>query len=85
MMWWGGEWGWGAWLAMSLGMLVFWGLVAWVVVTLVRQRDNAGSPPPPTPEDILSQRFARGEIEADQYRERLELLRGQGPAGMPSP
>jgi putative membrane protein len=83
MMWWGG--GWGAWLGMSFGMLVVWGLVAWVIVTLVRQRDKAGSPPPPTAEEILDERLARGEIEADEYRERLELLRGRGPARMPSP
>jgi putative membrane protein len=70
---------------MSLGMLVFWGLVAWAIVTIVRRRDNAGSPPPPTPEAILNERLARGEIEADEYRERLELLRGRGRAEMPSP
>jgi len=30
MWWWHGDWGWGAWLVMSLGMLAFWVLVIWL-------------------------------------------------------
>ena len=80
-MWWGG--GWGVWLGMGVDMLAFWGLVAWMIVTLVRRRDNAGSPPLPTAEEILNQRFARGEIEADEYRKRLAFLRTRGRGGRP--
>jgi putative membrane protein len=64
---------------MSLMMLAFWGLLAWVVVVLVRDRDHnvqSVSPRPPSPEEIVAERFARGEIDADEYRERLEALRG---------
>ena len=78
-MWWHGNWGWGSWLAMSLSMLVFWGLVIWVVATLVR---SPGTPREPSvdPERILAERFARGEINEDDYRRRLDALRSvDGP------
>lgn len=75
MMWWpDGGWGWGGWLIMTLTMLAFWGFVAWVIVTLVRQ-------PGPRPgadrnaEEILAERFARGEIDEEEYRSRRDLLR----------
>jgi putative membrane protein len=32
-------------------------------------------PPPPTAEQVLAERFARGEIGADEYRQRLDALR----------
>ncbi|MER7848727.1 hypothetical protein ABTZ03_32860 [Kitasatospora sp. NPDC096077] len=37
----------------------------------------------PTPEQVLADRFARGEIDAAEYRHRLETLRspGGGPGG----
>ena len=55
MMWWGGDWGWGAWLGMSIGMLAFWGILAWAVVTLVRGRGEREVPPPPaSAEEILA-------------------------------
>jgi putative membrane protein len=69
------EWhtGW-AWWWMSVAMLAFWGFVAWVVVTLVRhgdrdQRADRG------PQEILDERYARGEIEDDEYRRRSDLIR----------
>lgn len=46
-MWWWHDGGWG-WAAMSLSMLVFWGLVAWVVVTVLRC--GAHGPGPERPE-----------------------------------
>jgi putative membrane protein len=43
-------------------------------------RWNAQShPSPPTPEDILTERFARGEIDATEYRQRIEALHGKEP------
>jgi putative membrane protein len=32
-------------------------------------------PAPPTPEQALADRFARGEIDADEYHQRLDTLR----------
>jgi len=75
MMWWpGGGWGWGGWPFMILTMLVFWGVIAWVVVTLVR-RSSGSREAAPSAEQILAERFARGEIDAEEYRKRLETLR----------
>ena len=43
------------------------------------------APPPPrtpaspgTPEQLLAERFARGEIDEEEYRHRLAVLRGEG-------
>ena len=75
MMYWGnGDWNWTAWVAMTLGMVLFWGLVAWLLVTLVRHpRDNGR-----TALDLLDERFARGEIDEDEYRRRRDALRSNG-------
>lgn len=35
-------------------------------------------PERPTPEQVLADRLARGEIDPDEYRRRLEALRGDG-------
>lgn len=76
MWWWHGDlsvWGW---LGMTATMLVFWALVIWGVVILVR-RGGSGSPDNPDAEDVLAGRFARGEIDEDEYRQRLAVLRGE--------
>ena len=75
MMWWpDGGWGWGGWLMMTLTMLAFWGLAAWVIVTFVRQ---PGSRPGPdhNAEEILAERFARGEIDEEEFTKRKAALR----------
>ncbi|MFJ1708882.1 SHOCT domain-containing protein [Kitasatospora sp. NPDC088346] len=41
---------------------------------------NPQAAPPPSPERLLAERFARGEIDADEYRHRLDTLRS-GSAG----
>ena len=79
---------WGLWLLMSLAMLVFWGILAWAVVNIVRHnnahRDGRSQSPAGTGGSdalrILDERFARGEIETDEYTRRRELLKGVGPA-----
>jgi putative membrane protein len=72
---------------MALMMIVFWGALAWVVVTLIRSSSSWGGATPrqhepsrPSAEDILHERFARGEISVDEYHERLEALRGKRPS-----
>jgi putative membrane protein len=81
MMWWDGNWEWGAWLAMTLLMLAFWGIVAWAVVAVVRDGTAPGSVASSDPERVLAERFAAGEIDRDEYRERLETLRSTGATG----
>jgi putative membrane protein len=68
-----GEWGdHGAW---GLLWLAFWlvaiGTTAWFVTRLVRRREPSGLD---RARDILAERYARGELTSDEYRERLERL-----------
>jgi putative membrane protein len=82
--WNGGGWGWGwaGWVAMVLMMLIFWGAIAWVVVAVVRHggltsSESSRGEQPPDPLRILDERFARGEIDDDEYQRRREVLRVQ--------
>ena len=81
MMWWYGNDmnGWG-YALMTVSMVLFWGLVAVAVIAMVRYfgRQNGSVTARPTPEQVLAERFARGEIDEVEYRERLDVLRG-GP------
>lgn len=70
---------WGGWLAMGVVLLIFWGLVIAGVVLLVRlvgHRHEATHEPvgPTAALRILEERFARGEIDADEYSRRRQLL-----------
>jgi len=72
--------GWGGWIAMVAMMVVFWGAIAWVIVTLIR-RPSSGAPGPaeraPSPPlQILDERYARGEIDDEEYQRRRAVLRG---------
>jgi len=75
MMWWNDS-GW-SWLAMTISMIVFWALVASVVLTVIRSNRTADAigPGPADPEQILKERFARGEIDVEEYDRRREVLR----------
>ncbi|MFD2079007.1 putative membrane protein [Actinopolymorpha cephalotaxi] len=49
------------------------------------QAPDTHAPPPaaratmqPTPDDVLAERFARGEIDEDDYRHRLDVLHATG-------
>jgi len=80
---------WVAWVSMGVAMIVFWGALAWVIVTLVRHRgaplgSGTGSPdqlaPPPTSDGlrILNERLARGDIDEEEYTRRRALIEGTG-------
>ncbi len=77
----GGFWGWFLMLTM---MIAFWGGVIWLVVTLVRRPNNtlpATALLAPkyiaskTAREILDSRLASGDIELEDYRQRLLELR----------
>jgi len=70
-----GGWGWGAWLAMTLTMVVFWGGLATVIVLMLRGVVAPG-PRVDTSAAILAERFARGEIDEAEYERRRQKLRG---------
>ncbi|MFI4971215.1 MAG: SHOCT domain-containing protein [Hyphomicrobiales bacterium] len=69
MMFWNGNGGWSSWTValMWFGMLVFWALVAWGVVALVRTSGTNRPASSADPEKILKERLARGEITTDEY------------------
>ena len=77
--------GWG-WMMMALMMIAFWVGVVWIIASVVRHRSvDSGSvplttPAPPGttgPEDILHERFARGDIDVEEYHHRLDAMRAK--------
>lgn len=77
-------------LVMGLVMLAFWGGLAWLLVTVIRnggtvQRDHqvgdesTPSGGRPDPEQILHERLARGELDVDEYQQRIDALRARRP------
>lgn len=82
------------WLLASLTVILLWGGAIWAIVSLFRRGGSAASgdgsaraaegDPLASAERILADRFARGEIDADEYRARLAALRS-APSAPPSP
>jgi putative membrane protein len=81
MMWYNGDhFGWIGCLLGSAVMVVFWALIITAIVLLVRYLTLSGTDAKPaagsrTAEDLLAERYARGEIDDEEYRRRLTLLR----------
>ena len=78
-MWWGG--GWYAMIFGPMFMILVLALVVAGVVVLVRWAGGPWTPPSPhatpparSPLDILKERFARGEIDKDEFEERRRVL-----------
>jgi putative membrane protein len=70
------------WVWMTAMMVAFWGVIVWLVIYVVRsggvhestsQRDRS-------PEQLVDERFARGEIDEDEYVRRREALRRHSPS-----
>ena len=77
----GGGAGW--WLFMAV-MMVFVAAAVWLIVTFVRHNPSPPHPPGstterPGPDDILHERLARGEIDVDEYHQRIDALRAKRP------
>lgn len=63
----------------GLGMVLFWGLIILLIVLAVRgfgSRRDSVPPDHKTPLQILDERYARGEIEKEEYEERRKTLIG---------
>ena len=81
---WGSQgWSVGMWVVMAVAMVIFWAIVIFGVVALVRylghNHDTPTGPasgPASISESILRERLARGEIDEEQFRKTLGLLRG---------
>lgn len=80
MMWWGG-----GWYAMILGPLFMILVLAVLIAAVVLLARRVGgpwqgtvpphyTPPGRTPLDILKERFARGEIDKDEFEQRRGVL-----------
>ena len=80
MMYWGsGMGGWGM-ILMTVSTLLFLGLITAATVAVVRySARSAHHGPPiahgPAPQQLLAERFARGDIDEDEYARRLQVLR----------
>jgi putative membrane protein len=66
----GSWWVWGP--VMTVLVLAVIGVVVWLII---RNGHHGGDEPSRSPRDILGERFARGEINSDEYEERLSKLR----------
>ena len=84
MMWWwyGGHGGWGP-LFMTINTVLFWGLIILGAIALFRyfNRGDRSATSRSAPEQLLAERFARGEIDDQEYRQRLDTLRGTSRPG----
>ena len=68
--------GWGGWIVMTVAMVAFWALVVFAVLALFRTQRSGGSIPDRRDSmQILDERFARGEIDEDEYHARSSVLR----------
>lgn len=75
----GGNWWW-----MAFMMFVILGGLIWIGITLSRHGNHTPhlqtpgaapiTTPRHTPQEILAERLARGEIDPDDYRQRLDAL-----------
>lgn len=80
-MWWGPGGGW-MWLWGPL-MMLFWiavvGVAVWLIVRAIAATQRPHEPDRGDERDrakeILAERYARGEINTEEYRERLDQLR----------
>jgi putative membrane protein len=55
-------------------MVLLIGAVFWALLAMTRPAGPATEEKRPTAEDILKERFARGEIDASEYQERFAAL-----------
>lgn len=77
MWWWNDAIGWGGWVVMTLIMVAFWSLVVFGAIALFGGDQGRGTKAlqDPDPLKILDERFARGDIEVDDYYARRDALR----------
>ena len=66
----GGGWCW----VMGVGWLILLAAVVAIAIALTRNHRSGGSRR--SAHDTLDERFARGEVDAEEYQTRRDLLRG---------
>ena len=74
-MMWVGSWdNWGGALVMTLMMLVFWGGLIGLIAYSIRGSRSPDEKSSPSAIQQLEERFARGEIDKDEFEERRRVL-----------
>ena len=76
-MWWHDGIGWSGWILMTLTMVAFWSLVVFGLIALFRGYADPRTNPGVDRDrmQILDERFARGEIDLEEYHARQDALR----------
>ncbi len=73
--------GWGPGLGW-ISMILFWGLVILAIAALARwlmqQSPGGSATPDKTPLQILQERYARGEVDRDEYEQKRRDLTSHG-------
>ncbi|MCF8219215.1 MAG: SHOCT domain-containing protein [Bacteroidales bacterium] len=64
---WGMGWGW------IIGLIVL-GLIIWIVVRTANQNTGINQASEKTPLDILKERYAKGEIDKEEFEQRKKDL-----------
>lgn len=80
--WHGHDAGIGAWLWITW-MVLFWGGLLATAVYFIRRRPAHLDAGPPA-DDVLAERYARGEIDDDEYRRRRSVLNEHRNRGRPN-
>jgi putative membrane protein len=67
-------------VVMTVSMVLFWALIIAAIVALVRYLARTGQAErgADAAEEILAERFARGDIDDEEYRRRLQALSERG-------
>jgi putative membrane protein len=84
-MMWGYSWNWGAMLLMG-GWMLLWllvlGGVIWALARVLMRSSQPATPGGQAPDralDLLRERYARGEVDAETYESMRARLRGTSP------
>ena len=56
-------------------MVLFWGAIIWLVISLINAGTKKSEETPESPLDILKKRYARGEITRELYLEMEKELK----------
>jgi len=84
MMWYWGNGGvhWWGWFIGFIITVVLWALFIYLIISIMRGfagRDHRHEvPDPDDPERVLARRFANGEIDEDEFHQRIDVLRSHG-------
>ncbi|MCO4255576.1 SHOCT domain-containing protein [Pseudarthrobacter cellobiosi] len=85
MMYWDGNMGVWGYILMGVSFVLFWAAIITAIILFARsmgagsRRYEGGAPGAGVAENLLAERFARGEIDESEYTARLAVLRrGRG-------